>query len=123
MSECIWSISKIRKIGLFSMYVIDSFMETFSIKANGQTPITVNPEFVIVLGLLKKVIDSFLSGERNKKFYDDLLTHMTLNYDVNESRIKTWVEIPDIRYLEDKHDVMSWIFSVLVLGNENWCSK
>jgi len=118
-----WNTPKIRKIGLFSMYVIDAVMESLEIIAEKDPAVKLidpNPVYEKITSVLSKLIQLYLKNkpeeerlEKFTKFYILALEHS--NSDKSKSNVVYWDGmIPDVRALGGVDDSISWVYSVLV---------
>lgn len=119
-----WHTPKIRKIGLFAMYIIDTTMESLGISAEKDTSVRLidpNPIYGTIINELSTLIQQYLNNkpredrlEQFDKFYQLVQENCD---DLND--IVYWTGlVPDIRALCTPSACLSWIYSVLVQGTK-----
>jgi hypothetical protein len=110
-----WSDPKIKKIGLYEMYIIDSISESLEdiipIEEDEETKLgCINPDYQTLHLLLSNFLDT-PNLDNFKKTYE-FITNKTQR----EIKLYKWVDtkgdifIPDIRLLESIDECLSWIY-------------
>lgn len=114
-----WNDQKIKKIGLYDMYIIDSITEHLDISAEATPEIKLinpNPKYQSIVSKLKILLSSTPNTEQAHSHFANLVSEIT----DNKICIKHWNgKIPDIRVLplDCKTELyLSWLFSVCVMG-------
>uniref|UniRef100_A0A6C0J438 Uncharacterized protein n=1 Tax=viral metagenome TaxID=1070528 RepID=A0A6C0J438_9ZZZZ len=119
-----WNIPKIRKIGLFGMYIIDACMESFNVSAGSN--ITINPIYSKITKHINNMINFYLGidsrgkkrkstkDEKNKEFIE-FISYIKTILNLELDNIVYWDRcVPDIRALGTAEGCISWIYSVLI---------
>jgi hypothetical protein len=118
-----WEHPKIRKIGLFGMYIIEATMESLDISAEQditQGLNNPNPVYIEIVELLKEQVSCYLKNkdhDTRENNFKNLVSTIMKYYPLEDKEICYWTGfIPDIRGLEKAENCLSWIYSVLVMN-------
>lgn len=115
-----WSDPKIKKNGLYDMYIIDSIMYNLNISAELNPEIKLinpNPVYIKITKYIKDLLHSKDSGERVLLF-DKIINIIKREKPEIKLNIVYWDQlVPDIRVLDEANQCLSWLYSVIVMAN------
>lgn len=115
-----WSDPKIKKNGLYDMYIIDSIMYNLNISAELNPEIKLinpNPVYIKITKYIKDLLHSKDSSERVLLF-DKIINIIKREKPEIKLNIVYWDQlVPDIRVLDEADQCLSWLYSVIVMAN------
>lgn len=117
-----WHVQKIKKIGLYDMYVKNAINESLELLAerdNTKQLVSLNSDYKRMDTLLERLLNYSDEEKKTKSQLFDMIVDHTkhLKNPCNPSDLVVYTNfIPDIRMLDTSAETLSWLYTVHVQG-------